>query len=1130
MDPRLSSGQAAQRGVRGLLAQKTGWPGVFLLFMLVTSVTVYAQETTIRGKVTDAADGRGLPGVNVFIKGTAHGTITDNDGNYQLTMPDSSMPLVFSFVGMVTQELMLQGRSTVDIQLEQDVRQLQEVVVSALGIDQDRDKVGTASNQIKGGSIVRSGEPTLLNGLSAKSSGLIVNRSAGDPGSGSYIQIRGQSSIMSSVQPLIVVDGVPAFNTNFQGASGPVGQSRINDINPSDIESVEVLKGASASALWGTRAGNGVIMITTKKGRSEAGKVNISYSGSYSVDEILVKHPLQTSYGQGTKGSYFTNVLGSGVGWANSFGDKIANRPGTSDSVITDQGYFQTPDERKIYPIAENGGKRSRQVFDPYQAVMGRGNYYDQTLSISGGNKDGNYYISIGDLDQKGIVKDNSTFRRTSFRVNSERRFNDWLKIKSSFMYSHITRKGIVQGNSTLAVMFGLRTPPDWDNSQGYTGIYYNPSGTAFINRQLAYRNQIGKNGPGMPAPVLGPGYDNPVWSMYNDRVTTEVDRFMASMEMEVNPTKWLSAVIRPGVDMYTEGGTAFFLPGGVAGNPVGSGTLTIFTTKETQFNLDAFARGQFSLSPGIHGSAVFGFNTNQRTFDDVEGFITNFLISSNPPLSLDNAPATNDNPFNSLQQIRSAAAYGTIDLEYKDQVFLGFTGRAENSSVFSHAKNPTFYYPSASISWHPLKTLGIDAGLVTFGKIRASYGVVSTIPGPYNTVTYWNPVTFGDGYVTLNAAAASYGGAYQQSLNQGNKDLRPETKSEAEGGFDVRFLNDRFSLSATYFTNTIKDAIIPVATAGSTGFTSKTANAAELTNHGLELDFSADVLRLGDFTWNIYGNWTRIRNKVTYLGGDQTIVFAGSLLGDGTAVVGQPVGIHYGNTFDHYDEDSLILDGNGFPKPSPTATVVGNPNPDWRLGLGLRLTWKDLSLNVLFEHSHGGQIHGGTRGALIAHGTHKDTDREVTLSAAEASTIKNYSGSTVDTYGYKPNADGSYTVRGYLQNFGAGPVLIDEAWWTSLGGGFNTANLTSQFIEPAQWTKLREVSLQYTLRSPGFKSMSKLRSVDFIITGRNLLLWTEFKGNDPETNVRGPSNTQARDYFNNPATRSLLLTININY
>lgn len=1092
--------------------------------MVALGHVVLAQVRIVSGRVTSSDDNKPLPGVSVVVKGTSSGTASDSEGRYSVTLLDGNDILVFSFTGFETVEVPIGQRLVIDVSLSGSVKELEEVVVSALSLEKDRSKVGTASTSISGQSIQRSGEPTLLNGMAGKSSGLIINRSAGDPGSGSYIQIRGQSSIVNSIQPLIVVDGVPVFNSNYQAAAGVVSQSRINDINPNDIESVEILKGAPASALWGTRAGNGVIVITTKKGKSEEGKLNITYSGTYSVDEILTKHPLQTTYGQGTTGVYKgTNVLSGGPGIQLSFGDKIANRIGGPDSLILDQGYFQTYDGQRIYPIAEDSGKRSRSVFDPYEPIYERGTYYDQTISISGGNRNSNFYISIGDLNQKGIVKENSTYRRTSFRFNNDLRINRQVKIGSSFMYSRLYQQGIIQGNSTAAVMVGLlRTPPDWDNGMGYEGVYYDPDEPPAPGRQLAYRNQIGR--------LQNPGYDNPVWSMHNDRVSGETDRFIANMQFEFSPTDWWTFTVRPGVDSYFLNGKAMFLPGGV--NGAGGGMLNVIKIQESQFNLDAFSQAHFSINQDIRATFLLGFNANQRAYEEVGGSINSFIVTTNPPLSLDNAPRTGDDPFNMYSSIRSAAAYSTIEVDYKDEWFLSVTGRAENSSVFSHTSNPTFFYPSVSASWHPLNSLRISTSGLNLLKLRAGYGVVATLPGPYLTATYWNPANFSDGFVGISASLPTYavsGGGYQQALAQGNPNLVPETKVEVETGFDVRFLDNRFSLSATYFTNTIYDAIIPLSLAGSTGFSSRTMNAAEINNHGLEIEFSIDVLRMRDFTWNLYGNWTRIRNKVAYLGGDEAVTFGSTLLGDGAAVRGYPVGVHFANSF-YRDENGLVLDSNGFPQASPTATVLGDPNSEWRLALGTRITWKNVSLNILMEHSHGGQMHGGTRGAMISHGTHKDTEYEVTLSKQQAASIKNYSGKTVDSYGYRPNSDSSYTVRGYIEDFGAGPVLIDEAWWTSLGGGFNTAGVAEHFIEPAQWTKLREISIGYSLRSPTFQKATKLKSIDFFLTGRNLFLWTEFKGNDPESNLRGPTNTQGRDYFNNPATRSFLITVNINY
>lgn len=1098
-----------------------------LIFIVMNAITSLAQQRTVSGRVTDASTGQALPGVNVVVEKTGMGTVTDNDGRYSLVVPETESLIVFSFVGFKTLKIPAEQLIIVDAQLSVDVTQLSEIVITALGLTADRDKVGASSTQVSGEKVVRSGEPTLINGLSGKSSGLLISRTSGDPGAGSYIQIRGQSSIINSVQPLIVVDGVPVYNSNFGTfPAGFVEQSRLNDINPNDIESVEVLKGASASALWGTRAGNGVIMITTRKGKNTGRKVNIEYAGIYSIDELLVKHPLQNTYGQGSGGRYISGVFGPRPGNPNSFGDKIANRPGGPDSVRTDVGYFQNLDSSIIYPILEAGidttvygGKRSNQTYDPYDAIIGTGCYYDQTLSLSGGNHDGNYFVSIGDLNQQGIIRNNSNYRRTSIRVNSEKQMTDWLRLSSNLMYSRLMQQGVMYGNSTAAIMLGaLRTPPDWNNAKGYEGVFYDLNGTASINRQLAYRNQFGQH--------RSPGYENPVWSMNNDRHTTEVDRFIGSLRFQIEPTEWLRITARGGLDHYSDRWVNYFHPGGVMGAN-GSGVLGLLIFRETQFNFDGFIEGRFKVANAWRVNALLGFNANQRALDGLFGSAFNFVIQANPPQSLDNATLANDDAGNQFEQVRSSAGYATANLEFDDQLFLGLTARLENSSVFSHSDNPLFLYPSISAAWHPLKTLHLVNNTISFIKVRAGYGVVSTTPGPYETVTYWTPAAISDGFTRLSAGASIYGGGYQQSTTLGNNNLKPETKSEVEGGIDLRFLHDRISLSATYFSNRVKDAIIPAAMAGSTGFTNRNANAAGITNRGIELDGSGDVVRIKKLIWNLYANWTWLRNKVTSLGGHEVVTFSDALLGDGGAVVNHPVGVFYGTAYER-SENGLELDQFGFPKVSATATVLGDPNPDWRLGIGTNLRWKNLSLNALVEHSHGGQIWGATRGALIAFGTHKDTDREVTLNYQQADTIRNAIGETPIQYGYPMNADSTFTIRGYLHDFGGGTVLIDEEWWKGKGGGF--AGPDEPFIEPARWTKLREISLTYSLNGSKFQKRTKLQSIDFTITGRNLFLWTDFIGNDPETNLRGPANTRGRDYFNNPATRSYLLTIRINY
>jgi TonB-linked SusC/RagA family outer membrane protein len=1124
------------------------------LWLAVVVCAAYAQQRTVTGKVTASEDGSSLPGVNVVVKGTTNGTVTDADGKFSISAPENAS-LIFSFIGLKTTEVPIGERSIVDVQLTLDITQLSEVVVTATGLEVSKDKLGYTTSKVSGASAQRSGEATLINSLSGKAAGVIINRSSGDPGAGSYIQIRGQSTITGANQPLIVVDGVPVYNSNIgtstggaQGNGGVVQQSRLNDLNANDIESYEVLKGASAGALWGARAANGVIMITTKKGSSDKGKINVVYSGSYSTDEILVKHPLQKSWGQGVSGYYYTNVLGNNLfgaasGLPYSFGDKIANRSGAADVTITDplnanyRGYFQTPDGTKIYPIQdsdfdalgnEHGGKNSKTIYDPYDAIFGKGSYLDNNISLSGGDKTGNFYLSIGNLQQQGIVKANSDYNRTTIKFNTEKVFNKVIKVGTDLSYSRIVSNRIQQGSNVNGLFLGgLRTAPDFNNAQGYEGTYFDATGAGFPNRQLSYRNQIGRR--------ADPVYDNPLWIVNNNKDKSEVDRFIAKVQVDATPIEWLTLTARIGADVYSDKRQTLY-PVGSAG-AANSGNLTLQTPREAQYNADFIARGTFELTKDLSLSALTGLNLNQRTFDNISGTVQAFTLTSDPPLNLGNSTAANRTPTNAFTQTRVAAWYGAAQFGYKEQVYLNMTGRAEAASTYGRSKSFTFFYPSADASWIFTKTLGLENKILNFGKIRASWGKVATQPTPYNTATYYNTSTYVEGWgSTVNSGSTIYGGGYEQGSQLGNNSLEPEIKTEIEIGGDFKFFDNRITLGATYFNNDVTGVLLPVAQAGSTGFITKYANAASLNNQGIEIELGADVIRTNNFKWNLYGNWTRLRNKVTDLAGTSSLFLAGFTGTSSRAVKDQPVGVLWGTDFKRDAANKLVLDANGFPVQSDTESVIGNPNNDWRAGVGSNFSYKGFSLNVLFEHSQGGDIWGGTRGALFNFGTHADTDHEVTLSPSEAATLKNAGGETIANYGsatsfgypYKPNTDGSYTIRGYTTDFGGGKVVIDESWYTGLGSGFGP--VASQFIEKATWTRLREISLGYSLNSDVFRKATKLKSVDFSITGRNLFLWTEFKGNDPETNLTGPTNGRGLDYFNNPATKSYVFTVRITY
>ncbi len=1105
---------------------------LFCAFCLLSIWQIMAQDRTVTGKVTDAADGSSLPGVNVLIKGSSTGTTTNVSGNYQISVP-ANATLVFSFIGFTSQEITVGDRTSIDVQLQTDIRQLNEVVVNAIGVETSRDKLGTAVSTVKGASVVQSGETSLLNGLAGKAPELNIVRNGGDPGAGTYLQIRGQNSITGSNQPLIVVDGVPVFNSYISSGDnqidGPQQQSRLSDLNPSDIASVEVLPGASAAALWGSRAANGVIVITTKKGQNSKGKINIGYTGTLSLDEVNKVPDLQRSFGQGSGGKFAFNN-------ARSWGDRIADRTGGQDTYNTAVGqpFVELPDGTKRYAVANgtptnpHGGKNSQETYDHQKDVFRTGYYVDNSINLSGGTDRANFYASYSNLAQKGIIKRNSDYNRNTARVNVSTLLTDKIRATANVTYSNVRSNRAQQGSNLGGIFLGgLRTPPDFNNDAATTGIYQDAQGALFPNRQISYRNGIGN--------VNNSAYfDNPLWSIENNRSYTVVNRILGNIELSYDVLPWLNLRGNVGVDTYADRRTDF--ANAQSAISLG-GAYTEQTLTESQWNTNLFARATHRFSQTFNSTLLVGFNYNSRQYNNIGATGRNFIVADAPP-NLANTSPTNREPFNNASTIKTNAGFAQLDLEIHDQLFVTATGRAEAASTFGREAKSLFFYPSISSSWQFSKLIG-ENRVLNFGKIRAGFGVVGNQPDPYLNLTRYFSTSFVETWGgTLNGAQYGVGG-YQRSATAGNPLLKPERKTEVEAGFDLRLFDSKVQFSGTAFYNRNSDVILPVDRAPSSGFSSQYRNAATMENKGLEFNLTSEWINKGGFSWSTSFLWSAYRNKVLDLSGAEYIFLPGGGFTDGSsvAVKGYPVGVIWGTYYERNDAGAYVLDGNGFPTVALGSGVIGNPNPKYRASIGNTFNFKGFRLYALFDFNIGNEMWNGTRGALVNYGVAKETDVETTVSASEAALIRTHDGYTIADVKAagangriisRLNADGTYTFRGTVGNFGGnGPVALDENWYTNAGGGFG---INAPFVEDASWARLRELTLNYTLNTEGFRRASKLSSVTLSLTGRNLFLWTDYKGIDPETNLTGANNGRGIDYFQNPNTRSFIISLSINY
>lgn len=1064
-----------------------------MLVLLLSSAFIYAQKK-VSGTVSDKS-GVPLAGASVIVKGTSNGTSTDFDGNYSLNVQEDSDVLVISYIGFKSVEITVGNQTTINASLEEDAESLDEVVVSVLGFKEKRDAVASTYSVINAEDALKSKEPTLINSLAGKAAGLTITGTSADPGAGSIIQIRGVSSINGS-SPLIVVDGIPLNNSNLEGfasdADGGISQqSRLNDINPDDIESIQVYKGASAGALYGSAALGGVIVITTKRG--QAGKLSVSLSSSVSIDQINVKHPLQTKFGQGAGGVYSPTS-------ANSWGDKIADRSGEDDVFNTSGQYFEAADGTLYYPYA-SGGKNSQAVYtgSNFDQVFQDGMAEDIKLNLSGGTEKATFYFSTSHLNQKGIMV-NSNYVKNTFTFGNTFKFNDWLSSSAKISYANSKSNRIQQGSNTAGIYLGLlRNPPDFDISD-YIGTYYDANGNPTPLRHRSYRRYL--------ANTANPTYNNPLWTVYEQTSDTKVDRIFGSMEFNIHATNWLNFVVRSGLDTYNDDRTYFFPM--FSGDSANNGRYQNEIYHNTEYTGEFISLLNFNLTDDLAAKFTIGSAINDRQRKQIYVEALDFLYNSrlqNPSI------AANVDALERNRRVRNVRFYGQSSFDYKDYLNLNLGVTYEDAS----SSYKSIVYPSAELgfNWSQLLDLSSDSSL-SFAKLRLAYGEVGLAPDPhgwetgYETASY---TSYSDG-ISLTA----FGGGYRLNDDQGNPYLEFEKKKEFEVGMDFRLFKNRLKLSGTWYQNKTSDMLLPIDLNPSSGFDTLLGNIASMENQGFEFEYDYNFFKKNDFSISLYGNISTNKNEITDLGSVTSVDFSnGASSVKPSAMVGQPVGVLLGSAALHNPDGSLDLDANGFPQLDTSGDkVLGDPNPDWRGAAGLRASYKGFSFNMLFETSQGNDMAERTRFVLQGFGTYSVTGNEST----PTQDIVNYAGTVIPA---------GTTVRGNIQDFGAGPVLLDESWYTSLGGGFGGSVINEFAVTDASWTRLRELSLSYNLEDKWVKQAG-LSSINFSITGRNLALWSKIKGIDPDVSQFGSSLAKGVDYFTNPSSKSIVFGININY
>ncbi len=1066
----------------------------FITTLFLFSSLVLFGQGGISGVVLDE-NGGPLPGANVVIENTSTGVSTDFDGNFTINA-NSGEVLVISYIGYTSEYITVGNQDSITISLQLD-NELEEVVVTALGFAAVRDQQGSTSSVIATDDVIRSAEPTVVNALSGKASGVRITRSNGDPGAGSTIRIRGANTIDGSIQPLIIVDGVPMDNTtsyaggnNITGSNGGVTQgSRLNDINPNDIESVQVLKGASAGALYGSKAANGVVVITTKKG--SRGEAKITFKSSYSFDEISERIEMQDTWGQGRSGVFGTNR-------AESWGDWIPGRSGSMDTYKS--GAFFTAENGTVYKAIDDKNSTQTYVDENFDSVFGTGHALQNDLTISGGGDNSTYFFSLGHLDQDGMIK-NATYERTNARLNYEAKLNDKITLSSKMAYTFTKSNRIQQSSNVSGLMLGLlRTPPDFDG-RDYKGTYTSSGGTEYVNRGRSYRKPIGQSS--------NQSYTNPLWTVNEQTSLTKVNRITVTPQLTIKPTNWFSVITRGNVDVADDKRTYFFPVGDASSRANGQFQEDVIDIRNS--SLDIIGKANFDLADNINLTATAGWSYNDRKYNRISGNITGFLVNSSKQTTALNTSSEASSFDNYRSFRRSNRGYGVLNLDVANELFLNVSGALESASTI----NGSFFYPAADVAWVVTES-AIQSDAISFAKLRGSWGQVGVQPSAHKFETL---AEGGFGYSTYSDPLDSnlFGGGFRLDNNLGNPNLEPEIKTEWEIGADLRFLDDRMSLSFTYYDNIIEGILLDVTLSPSSGYATQYGNYGEMTNIGMEIDWGYDIIDEADFGLSTAINWSRNDNEVTDLYGTETINLSPGASVSSRAIVGHPLGTLYGTGSKTNPDGSLDLNSNGFPQITSSPIVLGDPNPDWRAGVSMNMRYKKWRLNAVLEHSHGGEFSPRTLWVLNRFGTTAETANRLTLDQP----LVNYRGNTI--------AAGT-TVRGNIKDFGGGPVLLDENWYrTGIGGGFGDNQAYNFSIADATWTKLRDLSLSYIWDDSRIKSLG-LSDVVLTFTGRDLININEVDGIDPEINTKGVSVAQGVEYFTNPQTKGFLFSLTINY
>lgn len=1088
---------------------------LLITILLITQIT-YAQTRQIEGKVVSAKDGSPIPSASISVKGTKMGTLSRKGGEFKLSLPSGSNVIVVSSLGYKTKEVTIGNENFIFIELEVDVVQMEDIVVTALGREQEKRSLGYVIQEVKSDKLVVARESNIVNSIAGKVAGVTISNGASGPGSTSRIVIRGENSLTGDNQPLFVVDGIPIRNSTDLRSNISIANNMKFDygngaaeINPDDIESISILKGPNATALYGSRAANGVVLITTKSGKGRTG-FGVDFNSYLSFQTPLTKVQYQGIYGQGKDFLFeFLDGYDGGLydGVDESWGPKMDGRLVKQFSSPA-SGTHTYPDGRTVqlrggdvHGLSRTLGKggldlQRRGEITPTPFIY-RGNPIDlffetgitrtNNIAFYGANQNGDFRLSFTNMADKGMLP-NTDLTRNTITLNANYLITQNLKVGTSVSYIKSDSKNRhVNGYGTESIMY-VFTWWGMNNDMHALKDYWQRGLEGF--QQFNYNYNY---------------HDNPYFTMYENTNGLDKNHLVGNIFMNYSFLPNLSFQVRLGVDVYDElrqikraFSTQRFPRGQYREDKI------LFKEFNTDFLLNYFDKFNTDFNYSISlGGNLMSQKDNFAAVSANRLVIPGIYAFSNTDIPLSMYSERREKKINSL--------YGFVNIDYKNQIYLELTGRNDWSSTLPK-KNNSYFYPSVSLSGILSEMIDLHSTPISFTKVRLSWAQVGNDTEPYRLE---NVYSFGSPWGNNLLA--------EESSQIANKELKPEIASSIEGGIDIRFFNDRLGLDVTYYTSTIRNQILGVQIPISSGYTAKLINAGEISSNGLEIMLHANPIKLeSGFNWDISLNWSTNVSKVVKLAEGLKTYTIGTNRVTILAKEGERMGSIWGTGFKMHEGKIIFIDG--LPVQDNTLRLLGNYNPDWIAGLSNTLSYKNISLGFLFEWRQGGQLHSSQRLIAATAGNLKETlegrdPEHGGLTWIDPADGKQYTDGIIgDGVMPDPNNPGKY-----IKN----TVIVHASAYHNKR--YKREN-ESEGMYDASFIKLREVSLNFDVPADWLKQFF-VKNIRISLIGRNLLLFTENPHVDPETiSFTGQRMIPGVDDYALPSERSIGFNLNLKF